>query len=113
MNWERIENSGQLEELKKQSKEKPVLIFKHSSRCSVSSMALDRLYRNWKDTDFEKVSPFFLDLISYRNISNQIAQEFGVFHQSPQVILIRDGKAVYDNSHMGINYREIMEKVEG
>jgi bacillithiol system protein YtxJ len=113
MNWERIENAAQLEDLKKQSQVKPVLIFKHSSRCSISSMAFDRLNRNWKDADFDKVSPYFLDLISYRNISNQIAQEFGVYHQSPQVILIKDGKAVYENSHMGISYAEIMRKVEG
>lgn len=113
MNWEKIVNVGQLEDLKKQSEEKPVLIFKHSNRCSISSMAFDRLKRNWKDSDFEKVSPYFLDLINYRDISNQIAQEFGVYHQSPQIILIKNGKAVYDNSHMGISYGEIMRKVEG
>lgn len=113
MNWRRIENAGELEALKKQSLEKPVLIFKHSSRCSISSMAFDRLNRNWKDEDFEKVSPYFLDLITYRDISNQIAQEYGIYHQSPQVILIKDGKAIYDNSHMGISYREIMSIVGG
>ncbi|SMD42240.1 bacillithiol system protein YtxJ [Aquiflexum balticum DSM 16537] len=113
MNWERIENVSQLEALKKESQDKPVLIFKHSSRCSISSMAFDRLNRNWKEADFEKVSPYFLDLISYRDISNKIAQEFGVYHQSPQVILIKNGKAVYDNSHMGISYRDIMSMVEG
>ncbi|WP_373494024.1 bacillithiol system redox-active protein YtxJ [Aquiflexum sp.] len=113
MDWKRIENVGQLEDLKKQSQDKPVLIFKHSSRCSISNMAFDRLNRNWKDTDFDKVSPYFLDLISFRDISDQIAREFGVYHQSPQVILIKNGQAVYDNSHMGISYGEIMGKVEG
>ncbi|MFD2199974.1 bacillithiol system redox-active protein YtxJ [Shivajiella indica] len=111
MDWIKLENSVQLEEIKKISAEKPVLIFKHSTRCSISSMAFDRLLRNWKQEDTEKVTPFFLDLIRYRNISDQISNEFGVFHQSPQIILIKDGQAVYDNSHMGISYPEIMSKV--
>ncbi|MFD2034448.1 bacillithiol system redox-active protein YtxJ [Belliella marina] len=110
-NWLIIENPAQLEAIKEQSKEKPVLIFKHSTSCSISGMAWNRLQRNWKEEDLEKVTPYYLDLLSYRAISNQIADDFGVYHESPQVILIKDGKAVYDNSHMGINYSEIMELV--
>ncbi|MBW3469174.1 bacillithiol system redox-active protein YtxJ [Arthrospiribacter ruber] len=109
MNWEKLEDLTQLTQIKNLSREKPVLIFKHSTRCSISSMALDRLRRNWQDADSEKIKPYYLDLISFREISNQIAEEFGIMHQSPQVILIKDGKAVYDNSHMGISYRDIME----
>ncbi len=73
-------------------------------------MALNRLSRNWKTEDSEKVTPYYLDLISFREISNKIADQFGVYHQSPQVILIKEGKATYDNSHMGINYQEIMDQ---
>ena len=111
MNWLNLENATQLEEIKAQSTDKPVLIFKHSTSCSISGMAWNRMQRNWKEEDFKKVTPYYLDLLSYRAISNQIASDFGVYHQSPQVILIKDGKAIYDNSHMGISYAEIMEKV--
>lgn len=111
MDWIKLENSAQLEDIKAKSEEKPVLIFKHSSRCSISGMTFDRLMRNWKEEDFDKVTPYFLDLIRFRDISNQIAQEFGVYHQSPQIIIIKNGQAVYDNSHMGISYPDIMSRI--
>jgi bacillithiol system protein YtxJ len=111
MDWNKLESLSQLDEIKQLSEDKPVLIFKHSTRCSVSSMAWDRLKRNWKKEDFEKITPYFLDLIRHRDISNQIASDFGVYHESPQVILVKDGIAVYDNSHMGISYGDIMGRV--
>lgn len=111
MNWKKLTNSSQIEEIKELSKEKPVLIFKHSTRCSISSMSLDRLLRNWKPGDEEKVEPYYLDLISYRGLSDQIEDEFGVEHASPQVILVKDGKAIYDNSHFGISHSDIFSKI--
>ena len=111
MNWKKLTESTQIEEIKELSKIKPVLIFKHSTRCSISSMSLDRLLRNWKTEDGEKVVPYFLDLIAFRKLSDQVEDEFGVAHESPQVIIIRNGKAVYDNSHYGISYPEIMAQV--
>ncbi|WP_026950577.1 bacillithiol system redox-active protein YtxJ [Algoriphagus mannitolivorans] len=111
MNWNKLIQASQLDEIKTLSFEKPVLIFKHSTRCSISSMSLDRLLRNWKIEDGEKVVPFYLDLISFRNLSDLVEQEFGVPHESPQVILIQNGKVIYENSHFGISYPEIMSKV--
>lgn len=111
MDWNILENLSQLDEIKQKSGEKPVLIFKHSTRCSVSGMAWDRLKRNWKKEDSEKVTPYFLDLIRHRDVSNQIEKEFSVYHESPQIILVKEGKAVYDNSHMGISYGDIMGRV--
>lgn len=112
MNWKKLTESTQLEEIKEMSKTKPVLIFKHSTRCSVSSMSLDRLLRNWKTEDGEKVVPYFLDLIAFRRLSDQVETEFGVAHESPQVIIIRNGRATYDNSHFGISYSEIMAQFQ-
>lgn len=112
MNWNKLENLRQIGEIIEESKTKPVLIFKHSTSCSISSMALNRLSRNWKTEDSEKVKPYYLDLIGFREISNKIAEEFGVYHQSPQVILIKNGKATYDNSHMGISYMDILSEVK-
>lgn len=111
MNWKKLTNSNQIEEIKALSNERPVLIFKHSTRCSISSMSLDRLLRNWKEEDESRVIPYFLDLIAYRQLSDQIESEFGVVHQSPQVILIKEGKAVYEDSHFGISYASIMNQV--
>jgi bacillithiol system protein YtxJ len=111
MNWNKLITLEQLEEIKLLSHQKPVLIFKHSSRCSISSMSLDRLLRNWKEEDQLKVTPFFLDLIAYRSISNQIEEIFGVPHASPQILLIKEGQSVYDESHFNISYPEIMSRV--
>ena len=96
MNWEELIDIKQLEQLKEQSFQSPVLFFKHSTHCSISAMALNRFGREW---DNEQVQPFLLDLLNYRDISNQIADEFEVEHQSPQVLLIKNGECVYSASH--------------
>lgn len=111
MNWNKLTQPGQISEIKALSESTPVMIFKHSSRCSVSSMSLDRLLRKWKNGDEEKIAPYFLDLIAYRELSNLVAQEFGVPHESPQILLIKNGTAIYDDSHFGISYSDIMAKV--
>lgn len=111
MKWQKLQSADQLAEIKSLSTTKPVLIFKHSTRCSISSMALSRLERAWKEEDNSKIEPYYLDLIEYRPISNQIAQEFNVMHESPQVLVIKDGKCLHTNSHSGINYFEILEAV--
>lgn len=109
MNWKKLETETALAEIKALSEKQPVIIFKHSTRCSVSSMALNRLERNWDQDEMQTVQPYFLDLLSYRNISNKIAEIFGVPHESPQILLIENGKCVYHSSHMGISY-DILKK---
>jgi bacillithiol system protein YtxJ len=85
------------------------MIFKHSTRCSISSSALNRVERNWNnEQDDVKVKPFYLDLIAYRNISNEIAKKWNIEHQSPQVLIIKKGACIYTETHMGINYEEII-----
>ncbi len=110
MNWNNLNNEAQLEAIKQESAEQPVLIFKHSTRCSISAMALSRMERNWSDS--AGIKPYYLDLISFRSISNKIAEEFGVQHQSPQVLLIQNGKCVYDESHMAISFQDLAQQVE-
>lgn len=112
MNWNYLEHPDQLNQLINESTEKTILIFKHSTRCNISRATLDRLERNWKDSEVPNVKPYFLDLLSHRSISNAIADEFQVEHQSPQVLIIRNGKSVYDNSHYGIAFDEISEKAK-
>lgn len=109
MNWKNLDRLETLEEIKTISQNQPILIFKHSTRCSISSMALNRLERDWKSELSETSDAYFLDLIKNRDISNAVASTFDVDHQSPQVLIIKDGKCVYHNSHMGISYREISQ----
>lgn len=101
MNWNNITTEEQIETLVKESENTPVLIFKHSTRCSISSMVKDRVERSWNLEG--KVKPYYLDLIQYRSISNLIAQKFNVEHQSPQAIVLKDGMVHYDASHMAIS----------
>ena len=86
--------------------DKLVAVFKHSTRCSISSAALNRMEQKWTYDD-QDVIAFYLDLISHREVSNEIAQRYQVYHESPQLLLIKDGKCVYDSSHMAIQPSEI------
>lgn len=112
MNWESLTSINQLAEIAEESKAKPVAIFKHSTRCSISATALDRLERNFSKIE-EKggLKMYYLDLLAHRDISNQIATEFGVEHESPQFLLFKDGKITYHESHYGIAADEIAEQL--
>lgn len=107
MNWILLTSETQLEKLITDSGSKPQVIFKHSTRCSISSMAKSRLERNAPAAD---VDFYFLDLLAYRPLSGRIADVFNVPHESPQVLLIKKGSCVYDESHSGIRMDDILEK---
>tara|TARA_R110000868_G_scaffold402801_1_gene679471 strand:+ start:152 stop:508 length:357 start_codon:yes stop_codon:yes gene_type:complete len=111
MNWKKLTEVGILEEIKSKSFDNPILIYKHSTRCSVSSMALNRLERSWNDDEMQNVEIYFLDLIAHRDVSNQIESVFGISHESPQVLLISSGECTYDASHMGISYKELKNQL--
>ena len=102
-----MDNEHQTNILKAKSVEKPQAIFKHSTRCSISSMAKSRLERA---DPAENVDFHFLDLIKHRMLSGQIADEFSVEHESPQILLIKNGDCIYDESHTGISMEEIAEQ---
>lgn len=108
MDWINLQSEDQLQEIISNSSSKPQVIFKHSTRCSISSMAKNRLDKkdNPDGMDF-----YYLDLIRHRNISNKIASDFNVTHQSPQVLVINHGKCVYDESHSGIIMDDIVASV--
>lgn len=111
MKWIDLNQAAQLESLKEESKKQPVLIFKHSTRCSISSSALNRLERSWNEDDMKSVKPYYLDLISYRDVSNKIQEVFGIQHESPQILLIKDGVCTYCASHMGITYPDVCKNL--
>ena len=107
--WRPLTDFGQLNEIIDLSTEKPVLIFKHSTRCSISRMVLKQFENEFDLQD--KVIPYFIDLLEFRNVSNEIASRFGVYHQSPQLIVIKDGKAIYDLSHESIEAKKLADLV--
>ena len=107
MQWNPIIDSNQIEAIKAASFTKPQLILKHSTTCSISKMALARLERAETPT---QIDFHYLDLLNYRNISKEIAESFDVSHESPQVLLIKNGHCVYDESHGGIQMEEIEEQ---
>ena len=111
LNWKVLQTEEALEALTKTSEEKPVIIFKHSTSCSISAMAKNRLERNWQ-VPADKADVYYLDLIAFRNVSNKIAEKFSVMHASPQVLVIKNGEAVYDNSHYGIEAGEIAKLLD-
>ena len=108
MNWKHLNTADGLENVVQESYHKPQLIFKHSTRCSISSMAKNRLERDW---NLDNVEPWYLDLIAYRSISNTVASELGVEHESPQAILLKDGVVIYDASHSAISVKEIRNAI--
>ena len=109
INWIPLTDLVQLNEIIELSNEKPVAIFKHSTRCSVSRMALKQFENEFNSPD--SVETYFLDLIAYRDVSNEIATRFQVVHQSPQLVLIKEGKSVYNASHSDIDAQELKSKI--
>lgn len=109
VNWIPLNEMELVEDMAQLSYEKPVLIFKHSTRCSISRFALKRFENEFELQ--EKVITYFLDLLNYREISNEIAVKFSVQHQSPQVLLLKNGKVVYHDSHDGIEAEELKKYI--
>jgi bacillithiol system protein YtxJ len=108
MNWIELKSAAQVAEIRERSKATPQVIFKHSTRCSISGMAKNRLDKSNKP---DNVDFYYLDLISYRSISNQVSEEYNIDHESPQVLVIKDGECVYDVSHSAIRMEDIMAEV--
>jgi bacillithiol system protein YtxJ len=107
MNWIPLTSETQLDQIRQLSATKPQLIFKHSTRCSISSMVKNRLERT---SPLPAIDFYFLDLILYRSLSDQVAETFQVYHESPQVLLIRNTECIYEESHHGITMEDITEQ---
>jgi len=110
INWIPLSENSQLDTLIKLSKTKPVLIFKHSTRCGISSMALKSFEKEY-DLSSDQIELYFLDLLNYRALSNEVALKFDISHQSPQVIVLQNEKVVYHDSHYQISVEEIKKVI--
>ncbi len=108
--WKHLEQVAFLDAITEQSFRKPQVLFKHSTRCSISTMAMNRLLR-LADAFYEQADFYYLDLIAHRDVSAAIAERYHVHHESPQVIILKQGDATYDASHMEISVAELTSEI--
>lgn len=110
--WLPLTQPEQLTDLVRESHERPVLIFKHSTTCSISAAAKAKLERQWADAGLPAdTALYYLDLLRYRPLSGEIAERFGIRHESPQLLLIQNGECTYDASHMSIRLTDVKSAV--
>ena len=99
--WITLESVAQLEEIVKKSKNKSQVIYKHSSTCGISRMVLGMFTDSFDmDTD---VDLYFLTIQDHRDVSNTIADKFEVRHESPQLLVVKNGEVVFHTSHGAIS----------
>lgn len=107
--WHALTDSSQLDEIEKKSTKKVITVFKHSTRCGISRMVLRSFEEDMKEVDRENHEMYLLDLLANRDISSEIASRFGVRHESPQWIVMKDKKVVHHASHHSINAQDLEE----
>ncbi len=110
--WEVLSKMEQLDEIEITSQNELVAIFKHSTRCPVSRMAYSMFQKDFNREWDDKVAVYVLDLLRYRTISEEVAARFQVWHESPQLLLIKEGKTIYHASHHAITAAQIGEFLE-
>ncbi|MCB0642335.1 MAG: bacillithiol system redox-active protein YtxJ [Phaeodactylibacter sp.] len=109
--WKILQTEDQLDALIQDSHAKPVVLFKHSIYCGISARIMHQLEKDWNFNN-EELDFYYLDLITFRPISNKIASVTGVVHQSPQVILLQEGQVRYHTSHHMISVTGLREALE-
>jgi len=105
MNWNILTTEEQLAAILAASHAKPQVIFKHSTRCSISDVVKTRLE---KSETPQSIDFHYLDLIALRSLSNKISMDLNVYHESPQILLIKNGDCIFDESHMAIRMQDIL-----
>ncbi len=108
--WIPLVNLDQLTDIGKKSFEKPQVIFKHSTTCGVSRSALKRFTSEY-DIPEGQLDLYFLDLKSYREVSHEVAHKFNVVHESPQLLIIKNGVVAAHASHWGIAELDLLGKM--
>lgn len=104
--WIPLTTLSQLDDIKTSSNTESVFIFKHSTRCGISKMVIKE-FENLFKPEHQHLKVYYLDLLNHRDISAEIAEKFEVTHQSPQLIVLRNGVSVFDASHNDITLVEL------
>lgn len=110
--WHALTESRQLEEIEQESQDLPVVIFKHSTRCGISRMVLNNFERGYDLPKDKQVKLYFLDLIANRDISNEVASRFGVRHESPQMIILKNKEVVHHASHHSVDLEDVKAQIK-
>lgn len=108
--WIVLNRTEQLHEIVENSKTKTQIIFKHSTRCGISRMAINQFKKDYKLSENE-ADLHYLDLLNFRAISNTVAEQFNVRHESPQLLIIKNGVVIAHDSHSGVNRLELEKLV--
>jgi len=109
--WLRLTRVDQIDEIVEKSKTTPVTIFKHSTTCGISRMVI-RNFENDYAIPEDKMKLYYLDLLAFRDVSNEVGYTFQVIHQSPQVLVIKNGEAVYHASHHSIHATDLVKFID-
>lgn len=110
--WKKLQTEEQIRDLHQLSFQKPVVIFKHSTRCSISAVSWSRFNEAFSKTDMDFADFYYLDILQNRNISNALAEKYAIQHESPQVLLISKGDCIADASHFNISFSATRKAVE-
>ncbi|BAP31585.1 hypothetical cytosolic protein [Chryseobacterium sp. StRB126] len=105
--WQNIKSEEDLEKAIESSYQHKIAIFKHSTSCFISKTVLRNFEKEVENSD-QEVQVYFLDLLAHRPLSNKIAEDFGIRHESPQLIVIENGKPVNSASHQDISLSQIV-----
>ena len=107
--WNHLTSAAQLEEIEKESENKTIAIFKHSTSCGISRMVLKMFESDYKSSKNKELKLYFLDILNHRDISNEIAAKFGVRHESPQLIVLKNKEIIHHSSHQSISAEKLEE----
>ncbi len=111
MVWSQLNTIAQIQDIKEASyQQRPLFIFKHSTRCPISTMAYGRLKKS-SEKQLEQATVFYLDVLSYREVSNAVSETFAVDHESPQILRISNGLCPFHASHNGITQEALVESI--
>ena len=108
--WIPLHEVAQLDAIATETSQTPALIFKHSTRCGISRMVLKQFEKDYA-LSAHQLQPYFLDLLNHRDISNAIAERFSVVHESPQILVIKNGNCIFDASHHEIDAVSLQDKI--
>ncbi|MCD0478276.1 bacillithiol system redox-active protein YtxJ [Chryseobacterium sp. LC2016-29] len=106
--WKTIKSEEDLEKAIKESYENRVAIFKHSTSCFISKTVLKNFEKEIENSDEQNINFYFLDLLAFRPISNKIAEDFGIRHESPQLIVFENGEPINNASHQDISLSQVL-----
>lgn len=111
MDFKILNKLEQLNEIDIQSKSAIQVIYKHSTQCGVSMIANRTLSKELKEINNDSIAIYYLDLIRYRDLSNAISMRYNVEHESPQILIIKEGKCIYNASHSEVSLQKALREI--